>query len=396
MPNSASVLPKLSTDREALTAGLSFGQLSQEGGNVAVNEQLVASGLGLLRTPLSRFVCEGIAEKYGDDWWAEGVLEVLTYEKAPTIEDVRRHRHLPESATVESGAESIDISTCLLLLTKHWPRIFASKLGRGHRGWAFELIPVRNANKHLAGKDHESDYAWRALDTMFRVCEPIDSLVAGEIQSLRSTVDLSAYGQLAGVDVGGEVSEPEHSASEMLKVVAEPVTELLGQGAQEQSEEFEDDALVAGPDFSGADLRRQDFSGVNLEGADFSEANLGGANFSGANLSRAVFKGAQLWSANLTDADLSGAFFEGGSLSTKNGVGDVLPANFSGANLDGATLNFAGVNARKVNFAGVNLEGADFSEANLGGANFSGASLRGVNLKGANIKDANTAGVRWV
>ena len=404
MPNPANVLPELVTGRETQEANPYFGQLSQKGGNVAVNEQLVASGLGLLRAPLSRYVCEAIAEKYGDSWWIEGVLEILTFSNAPTVEDVRRHRHLPESATVEDGADVIDISTCLLLLTKHWPRVFEAKLSRSHRGWAYELIPVRNANKHLAGKDHESDYAWRALDTMFRVCEPIDAVVASEIKALRSEVDLSSYGQHATVEEQDEAVEtglPDLLLPEVTMVTdAETATQIEPNG-MEQSEE--DEILASGPDFSGADLRGMNFAGVNLEGADFSDADLTDVNFVGASLARAVFKGAELGNTNFTEANLKDAYFESVTLSYTRDEGPrdqvvlvIRGANFTGATLDGATLNFAGTDAKKTIFAGVNLEGADFSDADLTDTHFKGAILRGVNLKGANIKDANTFGVQWV
>ena len=164
--------------------------------SMATNEALVASGLSRFRTPLSIFVCTAIKKEYGESWWTEGVLETLVHDRMPTVEDVRRFRKLPAEGSLDECAASIDTSVCLVLLTRHWPRIFGQLLDRELRGWAYELIGVRNENKHLVDTDHPSDYAWRALDTMVRVCDPIDAATAVGIRTLRSSVDLSVYGQV--------------------------------------------------------------------------------------------------------------------------------------------------------------------------------------------------------
>lgn len=52
-------------------------QLWREGAAMSVNEELVASGLRVLRDPLSVFVCQGIEKHFGDTWWTDGVLQTL-------------------------------------------------------------------------------------------------------------------------------------------------------------------------------------------------------------------------------------------------------------------------------------------------------------------------------
>lgn len=396
-------LPDLARHGAAKAPLVSVDQVDRGGESMSANEELVASGLAILRKPLSLFVCQSIANQYGDSWWTEGVLETLTYAKYPTIEDVRRHRRLPESGTVEECAETMDISVCLILLTKQWARIFSSELSPDHRGWAFEIIGVRNTNKHLGGVDHPSDYAWRALDSMIRLCEPIDAGAAEELLALRSSVDLTAYGQVVVDSPNIAVSTTAASGAQVAQDTAESTPDsALGKDDASSSEEMLEEMALVGPDFSGADLRKMDFSGANLAGADFTDANLLDANFKGAVLTRAVFRNASLGNVDLTDADLSGALFEGTSLSVTRQEGEYSSSPFitrgadlTGATLDGATLNFAGTDLRGVNFKGLNLDGADFTDANLADANLTGASLRGARLKGANIKDAIAGDVQW-
>ena len=362
------------------------------------NERLVATGLSALRGPLSLFVCRGIEKQYGEPWWTEGVLKALVYDRTPTIEDVRRYRHLPETGTFDECAGSLDISTCLILLTKHWYKIFTidPMLGKDHRGWVGELIGVRNENKHLAGRDHPSDYAWRALDTMYRLIESIDTEAAGQLLALRSTVDLSAY-RHAAAPVGTTAAAAGPHVD-----VATPEPESALQLQPSVEEELAGDLAAVGPDFSGADLRKMNFAGADLTGANFEGADLTSADLAGAKLVGANFTDATLADADLTTADLTGAHFEGTVLSswfdkerTYGSQAMAHGADLSGATLNEATLNFAGCDLRSVTFGAINLTGADFEGADLTSADLAGATLRGVNLRNANMTDADLTDVRW-
>ena len=98
---------------------------------------------------------------------------------------------------------------------------------------------------------------------------------------------------------------------------------------------------------------------ADLIGADLSYANLNGANLSCADLSRADLSYANLNGANLSCADLSRADLSGADLSC---------ADLSRADLRGADLSCAYL-------IGANLIGADLSCANLNYANLNGANL---------------------
>ena len=363
---------------------------NQTGVIVSKNEELLTAGLRLLREPLSLYVCEEIKRTYGEAWWTEGVLQALVYKDLPTVEDVMKYRRLPmqEASSIEECATSLEVSVCLLLLTKHWPRIFKALLSKDHRDWAYELIRVRNMISHPRGDAPENDLAWRNLDTMYRLILPIDGLTATSLLEVRSSVDLAIYGQ-AGFEPTKATATGTSAASGQSRRVSESET-------VREEKELDDDLAAAGLDFSEADLRNMDFANANLEGADFEGADLTGANLKGARLVGANFKGANLSDANLTTADLAGAHFEGTALSAyfdkergPYSKAHSHGADLTGATLDNATLNFADCDLRSVNFGAVNLEGANFEGADLTGANLKGARLVGANFKGANLSDAN-------
>jgi uncharacterized protein YjbI with pentapeptide repeats len=143
-----------------------------------------------------------------------------------------------------------------------------------------------------------------------------------------------------------------------------------------------------------------------LDGSDFLGNDFTGANFRGASLRNTVFSYNRLdaspqaqypqsiraWSANIMRGERSG-----------RSTGDFYVrqpslnwANFSGANLEGATFrgyltnwyNTAGI--RQANFSGARLRGALFHSSDLSYSDFSGA-----NLDGARFFDSILTGVRW-
>ncbi len=73
---------------------------------------------------------------------------------------------------------------CLTLIDVHWVNIFKRKLSIDHRNWTKELIGVRHKCAHIGGQDFDTDYTWRALDTMARLCEQIDAESTEDIRTL--------------------------------------------------------------------------------------------------------------------------------------------------------------------------------------------------------------------
>ena len=118
--------------------------------------------------------------------------------------------------------------------------------------------------------------------------------------------------------------------------------------------------------------------------ASFNGSNLAATNFESANLENAQF-GSSLYTgapANLSPACVQfGGQTASQTLSTSFAHADLKHANFSDADMRGATLLCA--DARNANFPKANLTGASLICANLQGATFDGADLSGVDMSKA-------------
>ncbi|MEA3413411.1 MAG: pentapeptide repeat-containing protein [Pseudomonadota bacterium] len=170
-------------------------------------------------------------------------------------------------------------------------------------------------------------------------------------------------------------------------------------------------ALLAGQDFSDAEMAGVDLTGFDLTGTQWRKANLSGANFFKATLTNTDFSESQLYGAKLNNANLEGANLSGAFLTNNTSEGintaanlagaylkdvDFSKAQLSGANLtnasfysnddckpcataSGATLNntqFGGAYLRNVVFSGQTMiQGVQFGNAVLIGADFTGATL---------------------
>jgi predicted AAA+ superfamily ATPase len=118
-------------------------------------------------------------------------------------------RNLPMQGDFAALTDSLDIAICLLLFDLHWQYIFKKKLSVDHRTWAKELIGFRNRLAHIGGNDFSGDDTWRALDTMARLCEQMDSESAEEIRAL---LRASRYGSADGSTAVAEAPPAPASA----------------------------------------------------------------------------------------------------------------------------------------------------------------------------------------
>ncbi|MCD7749890.1 MAG: hypothetical protein LUH42_07550, partial [Oscillospiraceae bacterium] len=141
------------------------------------NVELVQKGFRILHPYLAGYIGREMRSAYGNAWWQE-VLYTLG-EKA---------RDLPETDDYGTQVDSLDIANCLRLIDWKWNDIFRKKLSIDYRTWSKELMGVRNKVAHIGGSDYPRDDAWRALDTMSRLCEAFDDDAAEEIRTLARTL----------------------------------------------------------------------------------------------------------------------------------------------------------------------------------------------------------------
>ncbi|WP_258111975.1 DUF499 domain-containing protein [Alicyclobacillus sp. SP_1] len=158
------------------------------------NHAQVTQGFRILLGAFAPYIARELGNEFGKEWWDVAVLETL-YEE--------QRRNLPNSGDWATLVDSLDIQRCLLLFDLHWQKVFRKKLSIDHRTWAKELVGVRNKLAHIGGVDFSDDDTWRALDTMSRLAEQMDSESAEEIRGLLRTL---RYGSANGSTTVTEVS----------------------------------------------------------------------------------------------------------------------------------------------------------------------------------------------
>ncbi len=150
------------------------------------NHVQISKGFRILLNGLVPYMAREFNNEFGDNWWQEAVIDVL-------YDDQKRD--LPSSGEWAILVDSLDIARSLLLFDLHWQRVFRKKLSFDYRTWAKELVGVRNRLAHLGGDDFSDDDTWRALDTMSRLLDQIDTDGAEEV---RSILRVSRYGTSDG------------------------------------------------------------------------------------------------------------------------------------------------------------------------------------------------------
>ncbi|NPV89870.1 MAG: ATP-binding protein [Firmicutes bacterium] len=170
------------------------------------NSKIISDGFAILRDTLAPYIGRELGLEYGSNiWWREGVMK--------TLRDDQK-RNLPGEGDFATLTDSLDIARCLLLFDIHWQYVFKKKLSIDHRTWAKELIGFRNRLAHIGGNDFSNDDTWRALDTMSRLCEQLDSESAEEIRGLLRT---SRYGSADGSTTVTEASSAPATAARIKK-----------------------------------------------------------------------------------------------------------------------------------------------------------------------------------
>ena len=142
---------------------------------MTTNYLRLTQGFDVLTKALAPYVARELRVVYGERWWGRGVIGVL-------YDDQKRD--LPTDGKDEILTSTLDVARCLRLMDIHWRDLFGRKLKREHRTWLNELIDTRNKWAHQGSLDMQDDDAWRALDTMTRLVEPMDAQATDELRKL--------------------------------------------------------------------------------------------------------------------------------------------------------------------------------------------------------------------
>ncbi|MBE9065695.1 pentapeptide repeat-containing protein [Leptolyngbya cf. ectocarpi LEGE 11479] len=129
-----------------------------------------------------------------------------------------------------------------------------------------------------------------------------------------------------------------------------------------------------GCDLQEADLRRLNLTGANLEGANLREANFFYAILDGANLSGADLRATNFASVRAVAIISDVLDSEGNNL--------IFPAQFIGADFEGALLNYA-------DFSDALMEEANFQDAYIHKTRFIATDLRFSNFETTYVHDVD-------
>ena len=154
------------------------------------NHRRVTEGLHVLTGVLAPYVARELRAKLGDEWWPQGVFDVL-YEN--------QRRDLPAAGEDDALIARLDPARCLLLMDLHWNDLFRRKLSREHRTWIKELTATRNKWAHAGLVDMADEDAWRALDTMTRLVEQMDAEATERLRALARIVRYGTEGPSTSV-----------------------------------------------------------------------------------------------------------------------------------------------------------------------------------------------------
>ena len=127
-----------------------------------------------LQIALVGFEARALLEQYGDDYWDKGVREFL---------DASDLEHVDQTGSLKDRFVQLDVLAVLKIVERGWQKVFSKKLSRDCKGWAIELKGTRCKNAHRGIEEPSDDYTARALDTMARLCDTVDSDAAEYIRA---------------------------------------------------------------------------------------------------------------------------------------------------------------------------------------------------------------------
>lgn len=128
------------------------------------HNELIGSGLELLRKALSPYIKRQLKAVYKDKWWSVGAEPHVS--RLPELKT-----KLAKAKDDDSRFEALDIAALLTVLNNSWNEAFQADLGNAGRSYVNELRDVRNKWAHQTPFSLEDTH--RAFDTMTRLLEMV-------------------------------------------------------------------------------------------------------------------------------------------------------------------------------------------------------------------------------
>ncbi|WP_157654766.1 dsDNA nuclease domain-containing protein [Burkholderia ubonensis] len=232
-----------------------------------------------------------------------------------------------------------------------------------------------------AGGLPSAEISWRRIET-----ETMRRKVSARMRQ-RKVGRVAAFiaGIIVCMAIGGIVFRPIFQVSALQHALN--VVQNSGDGVLPA--EFNESVAIIRA--SGKPLRHLDLDGANIECRDLSSLDMlrttgqgmhaTGVIFDNSLLGGGIFSNSELNGSKFRHARMDNSYFIKSNMLVSNLFAvEARNANFSEANLDGATLSHGA-------FSGANFVGTNLSSAEINGADFSK-----VNLKNAVLKDANVSG----
>ncbi|MDR2808365.1 MAG: DUF499 domain-containing protein [Spirochaetaceae bacterium] len=136
-------------------------------------------GFEAMRPVLAEYICRELEKKDKENWWERYILS-----PAPEF----YQNSLPSKGTVLELKDTLDIFRCLKAIDNNWHEVFKYTMTAMQRTWGKELQETRNKTAHTAGTAMTDDEASRALDTMSRFMDPIDTSTAEAIRKFMQEI----------------------------------------------------------------------------------------------------------------------------------------------------------------------------------------------------------------
>jgi len=152
---------------------------------------------------------EKILPTFLDDWWNDGVLNVLTYQQ---------QRRAKERET--ESLRSLDLAALLRVLDQNWYQISSeNNLSNEARHFVKEMQTVRNRWSHMGSEAPPLADQYRDMDTLYRFCVVIeaDSSLLSEIKTQSTSLLTINNPAVANEDKSENLAESD---------IAEPAAEF--------------------------------------------------------------------------------------------------------------------------------------------------------------------------